>query len=388
MAWKPAAAALAAAALLGLGLAAAAPPPAQGEPPAVSDDPALLHAPHRQDGRFFNPWGEEDKSLWRVLQWQLLTDNPWSEAKEDPPRIPVVANDGASLRARRGADEAALTWVGHATFAVEDGDQVFLTDPHFGTRALVVPREVPPGIPVEAVPDDAFAVVSHNHYDHLDAWTVEALPETVTWYVPLGHGDFFRERGRTRVVELDWWESASHGRFTVTCLPSQHWSRRILVPMNAWLWCSWLVDSGTRRYYFAGDTGYFHGFEAFGERFGPIDVALLPIGAYEPRWFMRYQHVNPEEAYEAFLDLRARLMVGMHWGTFDLTDEPLDLPPRALARVVAERGADPQRVRVLAVGERLELPPPVRAPAVERVRGEEIDPTPTGERGPASAGGG
>ncbi|MDX1648322.1 MAG: MBL fold metallo-hydrolase [Myxococcota bacterium] len=358
---------------LGLAVAwATGAPPAADEAGARDGERAELFARHRdEDGRFFNPWGEdENRSFWRVLQWQLFDDNPWSEAKADPPRIPVVANDGASLAAPRGPDEAALTWVGHATFAVEDGDQVFLTDPHWGERALVVPREVPPGIPLEAVPDDAFAVVSHNHYDHLDEWTVENLPGTVAWYVPLGHGGFFRERGRP-VVELDWWESARHGRFTVTCLPSQHWSRRITVPTNAWLWCSWLVDSGTRRYYFAGDTGYFHGFEAFGERFGPIDVALLPIGAYEPRWFMKYQHVNPEEAYDAFLDLRARLMVGMHWGTFDLTDEPLDLPPRELARVVAARGADPQRVRVLAVGERLELPPPVRAPRVERTRGEE-----------------
>jgi len=360
---------LGACALLALGLAAAPPPAAELE---VSQDPALLHAPHRdEDGRFFNPWGEdENRSFWRVLQWQLFDENPWAEAKDDPPRIPVVENDGAALRTPLPPGEAALTWVGHATFAVQDEGQVFLTDPHFGERALVVPREVEPGLPIEAIPDDAFAVVSHNHYDHLDAWTVENLPETVAWYVPLGHGDFFRERGRTRVVELDWWESAQHGRFSVTCLPSQHWSRRVLVPTNAWLWCSWLVDSGRRRYYFGGDTGYFHGFEAFGRRFGPIDVALLPIGAYEPRWFMRYQHVNPAEAYRAFLDLRAQLMVGMHWGTFDLTDEPLDLPPKALAEAVEARGGDAERVKVLAVGERLRLPPPVRGPRVETVRGK------------------
>ena len=125
---------------------------------------------------------------------------------------------------------------------------------------------------------------------------------------------------------------------------------------NATLWCSWLLDSGARRYYFAGDSGYFHGFAEFGRRFAPIDVAFLPIGAYEPRWFMRYQHVNPAEALAAAQALRARELVGMHWGTFVLTDEPLDEPPRALARAVAAGGGDASAVRLLAVGERFVLP--------------------------------
>jgi N-acyl-phosphatidylethanolamine-hydrolysing phospholipase D len=214
------------------------------------------------------------------------------------------------------------------------------------------------------VPPDAFAVVSHDHYDHLDAGTVERLPASLGWYVPLGLGDWFRERGRARVVELDWWESVRRGRWTITCLPSQHWSRRIENPTNSTLWCSWLLDSGDYRYYFAGDTGWFDGFAEFGRRFAPIDVALLPIGAYEPRWFMRYQHMDPAEAYQAFLDLGARLLLPMHWGTFDLTDEPVDLPPRELERVIRERGASLDPVRFLAVGERWKVPerPPAGAP--------------------------
>jgi L-ascorbate metabolism protein UlaG (beta-lactamase superfamily) len=204
-------------------------------------------------------------------------------------------------------------------------------------------------------------VISHNHYDHLDAFTVDTLPDSVEWYVPLGLGEWFRERGRSRVVELDWWETARRGRWEITCLPSQHWSRRGLTDMHESLWCSWLLDSGDHRYYFAGDTGYFHGFREFGRRFGPIDVAMLPIGAYEPRWFMKYQHMDPAEAYQAFIDLGARFLLPMHWGTFDLTDEPVDLPPRELARVLQERNGDAERVRTLAIGERWRVPERARS---------------------------
>jgi L-ascorbate metabolism protein UlaG (beta-lactamase superfamily) len=158
------------------------------------------------------------------------------------------------------------------------------------------------------------------------------------------------------VVELDWWQSAERGRFTITCLPSQHWSRRIELGTNRSLWCTWLIDSGKRRYFFAGDTGYFAGFAEYGRRFGPIDVALLPIGAYEPRWFMRWQHMDPQEAVQAYRDLRANTMLGMHWGTFDLTDEPADLPPRELAVLVEQAQLDPQRVRSLAIGETWRAP--------------------------------
>jgi N-acyl-phosphatidylethanolamine-hydrolysing phospholipase D len=268
--------------------------------------------------------------------------------------VPVVANDGANLAGVEAS--ATVTWVGHATLAVHDEADVFLTDPHFGPRALIPKRLVPPGIPVESVPPHAFGVVSHAHYDHLDAWSVEKLPASMGWYVPKGLAAWFRARGRSDVTELDWWQSAQRGRFTITCLPSQHWSRRIELGTNESLWCAWLVDSGVRRYFFAGDTGYFHGFAEYGRRFAPIDVAMLPIGAYEPRWFMRYQHMNPTEAYQAFRDLRARHLIGVHWGTFDLTDEPADLAPKALADAVRAAQGDASRVVTLAIGERWHVP--------------------------------
>ena len=314
--------------------------------------PDSLRAPHGSvEEGFFVPWSRDPKTLGNVLRWQLSRN---AYDRGTPPQVPRVANDGAYLA---GVEPGAtLTWVGHSTFAVHEGAQVWLTDPHFGERALIPRRLHPPGVPAEAVPPDAFAVVSHNHYDHLDADSVEALPESVHWYVPLGLAGWFRERGRSNVTELDWWQSARRGTYEITCLPSQHWSRRIEQGINASLWCAWLVDSGARRYFFGGDTGYFHGFREYGRLHPDIDVAMLPIGAYAPRWFMKWQHMDPAEAHQAFLELGARHLLGMHWGTFDLTNEPLDLPPAVLREVVEARGGDRERVHVLAVGERWTLP--------------------------------
>ena len=310
-----------------------------------ADDAASLYAPYRRDGYFETPWRPFSKGALDLVRW-MLTRNPYD--KSAAPQVEVVANSGADLAGRQNS--ARITWVGHATFAIHDGDDVVLTDPHFGHRALVPARYFPPGVPIEAVPDDALAVVSHNHYDHLDAYTVDTLAPSVRWFVPLGLADWFRARGRDNVVELGWWESARHGRWTMTCLPAQHWSRRIGQGTNETLWCSWLLESGDYRYYFAGDTGYFHGFAEFGRRFGPIDVAMLPIGAYEPRWFMREQHMDPAEAYRGFLALGARLLLQMQCGRFDLTPEPVDEAPKALRRAVEEAGATMDGIEVMAIG--------------------------------------
>ncbi|MEZ4217194.1 MAG: MBL fold metallo-hydrolase [Myxococcota bacterium] len=362
-------AALALAALLLAPLALAS----DGGPVALAPDgapaeAAPLYAAHADaDGRFFTPWARADRSFLKFVRWRL-SRNPYADVDAPPPR--VVPNDGAYLRSARAGDAPSLTWVGHATYVVADGADVFLTDPHFGERALLPRRLVPPGLPVDAIPPDAFAVVSHNHYDHLDDDTVRALPASVGWYVPLGLADWFRERGRDDVTELDWWQTAHRGRFAITCLPSQHWSLRLGQPAGSTLWCAWLVDSGERRYFFAGDTGYFAGFAEFGRRFPGIDAALLPAGAYAPRWFMAYQHMDPQQSVRAFADLGARHLFAMHFGTFDLTDEPPGQGPVELRAAAREAGIDAARVHVPAVGERIALPPALdagapRAPAPE-----------------------
>jgi N-acyl-phosphatidylethanolamine-hydrolysing phospholipase D len=317
--------------------------------PAAGDS-APLYAPHRRGRRFFNPWRRFEMSFRDVLRW--YRQRPWGRPPEQPaPRVP---NDGASLA--RTVAGVALTWVGHATFALQHERSLLLTDPHWGTRALLPPRHVEPGLPLAALPPAPLALLSHNHYDHLDAWTVRHLPAGTRWLVPLGLAPQLRRLGAREVRELDWWEEAEDGPFRLTCLPAQHWSNRLFQQRDGTLWCGWLIRAGERSVYFSGDTGWFPGFAEYGRRFGPLDAALLPIGAYEPRWFMRYQHIDPQEAVVAAQALAARQLVAMHWGTFILTDEPLDEPPRALGRALSAAALDPAAVRVPAVGESWELP--------------------------------
>ena len=334
-----------------MGLGIKAPPPLPPEAQGfVSRDVESLYWPHGEPGRWFNPWWPNPGSRVNFWKWKLLYRNEFARVKySETPDVSVVSSDGAYLS--RPGEEPSITWTGHCGFVIQDGPNVILTDPHLGSRAFWFRRHQPPGVPAASIPKGAVATISHNHYDHLDAWTVENLPEDVTWFVPVGLGDYVESLGR-RAVELDWWRSAEQSGVRVTCLPAQHWSNRLGMGRDATLWCSWLIETGARKYFHGGDSGYFQGFREFARKFGSIDVAMLPIGAYEPRWMMRYSHMNPAEGLRAFHDLGARWMIPMHWGTFDLTHEPIDHPPRALKAHMEKTGADASRVRILAVGER------------------------------------
>lgn len=314
----------------------------------MTDPVDTLWAPHFANGRFFNPWGVGKASLLDVARWKLWSRNRYD--KRRPPRVPWIANDGGSLRRR--AELPAATWIGHATFALQDGGDILLTDPHFGPRALLPRRFLPPGVPLAAIPESAVAILSHNHYDHLDRYTLARLPRGIAWRVPLGLGRFVRRFGFTDVEELDWWQSSECRGFRLTLLPAQHWSRRLSQPDETTLWGAWLLESARLRTFFAGDSGFFHGFAEYGRLFPGLDLALLPTGAYEPRWFMKPVHMNPEEAVGAFRDLGAAHLIPMHWGTFDLTDEPIDEADRVLERLLAEESPDfARRVHRLAIGE-------------------------------------
>jgi L-ascorbate metabolism protein UlaG (beta-lactamase superfamily) len=194
-------------------------------------------------------------------------------------------------------------------------------------------------------------VISHDHFDHLDLGTVKRLAEThdPLFVVPLGLKRWFAEQGIARVEELDWWQSHEHRGLRLVCVPAQHFSQRNPWDGNRRLWASWVVIGASRRLYFSGDTGYFDGFRQAGERLGPFDLAALAIGAYLPPRMMRFVHLTPEEAVQAFEDLRARTLLGIHWGTFDLADEPLDEPPRRFLAEAARR--DLEGAFVLKVGE-------------------------------------
>jgi N-acyl-phosphatidylethanolamine-hydrolysing phospholipase D len=264
------------------------------------------------------------------------------------PRVPY---DRAAM-----LENPSLTWIGHSTFLVRMDGVTFLTDPMFSARASPVsfagpPRLVPPGVPLDELPPVDFVTLSHDHYDHTDLPSIEALARRgVRFVAGLRMADLVRAAGG-EVVELDWGESVQMGAVRVHCVPAQHFSGRSVVGHNRRLWAGWVVEGPTRRFYHAGDTGYFDGFRALRERFGRIDAAALPIGAYAPTEIMRFVHLDPDEAVRAGLDLEARHLVAMHWGTFDLTDEPPDEPPRRFRAAAdsAHLGAD--RAWVLAVGE-------------------------------------
>jgi len=250
-----------------------------------------------------------------------------------------------------------------------------LTDPIWSDRAspfgFAGPRRwVAPGIEFDALPPVDVIIISHNHYDHLDDRTVRRLVKThakVQWVVPLGVAPFVRARGAVNITELDWWGEASLGTVTVTCAPAQHFSGRSLTDRNRTLWASWAMRTPVHSVYFGGDSGYHADFSTIGQRCGPFDLALIPIGAYDPRWFMRVVHMDPEEAVRAFNDVRTAseanphmILVPIHWGTFKLTDEPMDEPPRHAHTAWQARDLPPQNLGVLAHGETRRLPGPPR----------------------------
>lgn len=289
----------------------------------------------------------EPQSMGAVLKWALV-DRVAGRRRRSPRRaeVPCVAADLARI------DQApSLTWVGHATWLVCMAGQRVVTDPVWSTSiGPGITRNVPPGVALEqAAP--SVVLVSHNHRDHLDAPTIARVGDKATYVVPQNLGSFFRKRGLSRVHELDWWQRVTIGNLAVTFVPSQHWSQRGPLDRNETLWGGYVIEGHGHAVYFAGDTAFFGGFRTIGERFPGLDAALLPIGAYDPQWFMRRQHMNPDDAVAAFRDLGARLLCAMHWGTFKLTDEPLDEPPRLLEEARRREGIAAEQVWVAAIGE-------------------------------------
>jgi N-acyl-phosphatidylethanolamine-hydrolysing phospholipase D len=236
------------------------------------------------------------------------------------------------------------------------GEVSFLTDPIWSATAsplLLGPRRyVEPGLAIEALPRIDFVIVSHNHYDHMDLATLRKLAAAGTrFFVPLGNARILEAAGITHVEELDWWDSAKVEDASIHCVPARHWSRRGLLDGNRALWSGWAVLTGNRRFYYAGDTGTFAGFTEIGRRLGPFDLAAMPIGAYSPAAMMEPSHLNPEQALEAALAVQAQRTIGVHFGTFDLSDEPLDEPPRRYLAASRRSGRSPDLDWIFRVGE-------------------------------------
>ncbi len=349
----------------------------------IQQDPA---AHHTTTGFQNTHVADVSRGLGDLLRWRW---NAWRNKLPPEPQIatPVQAPELAQLsgyskaweqRVLSGTAPApTVTWLGHATALVQAGGLQVLTDPVFSERASPVswagPRRAqPPGVAIHDLPPIDVVVISHSHYDHLDKDSVVQLYERsqrlghpTVFLVPLGLQSLLTGWGITGVQELDWWQSARVAYTDFFLTPVQHWSARGLFDRNRTLWGGWAVFAPDLHWYFAGDTGYSPDFVQTRQHFahrqtpeqgGPFDLALIPVGAYEPRWFMRQQHVNPAEAVQIHQDLGVKRSMGVHWGTFALTDEPLDQPASDLHNARAAAHLSDEDFFLLAVGQTRTLP--------------------------------
>lgn len=325
-----------------------------------------MQSHHDPEGGFRNPWPDSGAPGLRAVL-KMIRESRGAEQRAPTPRrgsFPSVQPSIATPRAEAHVHSA--TWIGHSTVMLQLGGLNVITDPVFSERAFPVqwmgPRRVmPPAVPLEALPPIDVVLLSHSHYDHFDKpaikWLAQHHPDAM-WVVPLELGKYVTDFGVRHVTELDWWESADVRGLHVTATPARHFSARRLGDRNKTLWCGYAISHGEHRAYFAGDTAYHPQFSEIGRRLGPFDLVMMPVGAYDPRWFMHVVHVDPEEALQAYADVvrgsppaRVPLMLGIHWGTFRLTTEPMDEPPRRTTARWKELGFDQDRLWIPAFGE-------------------------------------
>lgn len=303
-------------------------------------------AHHTADGHFRNPhlagWRT---NLTNFLSARFNRESPWANHALQLDQIPRCE---AQLSDIYNPGEAPqITWIGHSTFLIQYAGINLLTDPVFSDRVspfrFTGPKRLTPlPITLKALPRIDLLVISHNHYDHLDRDTVRHFGNNTRYLVPLGLKSWLRRQGidSARIDELDWWDSCRIGQVAATATPAQHWSGRGLNDRFRTLWASFHLDIQGFRVWFAGDTGYNqYQFREIGERLGGMDLALIPIGAYAPRWFMQPQHIDPAEAVKIHREIGAKFSIGMHWATFQLSAEALDDPRQKLALALSQAQA-------------------------------------------------
>ena len=315
---------------------------------------SLPRSDHFNGKTFFQSHNDHSGRLRDLLRWRLSKKStPWPSRVVVPPQPPPP---------QPHADEVVVTWIGHSSFLLQSTRLNLLIDPVFSERVSPVtwagPRRAhPPGTSLGSLPRIDAVLLSHDHYDHFDLPSLRTLTakHDPIFVAPLRHSDLLSAAGSKRIVELDWWQThrfAGAREATCTLTPSKHWSNRFGSPRNHRLWGGYMLELGPKRIWFVGDSGYdAEIFRAVRSRCGEPDLALVPIGAYEPRWFMEPMHMNPAEAVQTHRDVGAQRSIGMHWGTFQLTDEGRDEPVRALAVARDAAGLSPEEFRVLQPGE-------------------------------------
>jgi len=328
---------------------------------AFSQDSLMQFKAHHAKKGFRNPYpGFENqgyKSLTKWLIWDRLINNSQNELV-DTMKFEMAENNPEWLINNKSS--FSVTWVGHSTLLIQMDGLNILTDPMWGERASPVSfagpkRFVEPGIDFEDLPKIDIVIISHNHYDHLDTETIENLGNGPLYLIPLGLASYFEGLNISNYQELDWWEEIKFNNIRFVCTPSQHFSGRNLFDRDKTLWCSWVIN-GSAKVYFTGDSGYFPGFKQIGKKYGPFDLAAIPIGSYSPSWFMKSVHTDPREAIDIYNDLGAKYFLPIHWGTFQLSDEPVKEPPLILKKEIANRKLDPSRFKILKHGETFILP--------------------------------
>jgi L-ascorbate metabolism protein UlaG (beta-lactamase superfamily) len=325
---------------------------------ATADQAAPYDSPQLQEGKFRNPVPRHRMGLLGTLKvmWDFTFHKPAGTTPAQA--LTVQALTRAKLEA---APDNSVFRLGHSTILLKLQGQFWLTDPVFSERASPVQWAGParfhaPPISIQELPPIKGVILSHNHYDHLDYAAVLALAGKVEHFLaPLGVGDTLVEWGvpRAKVQQLDWWQSASVGGLQLTATPAQHFSGRGLFDGNKTLWCSWVIQSGEQRIFFSGDTGYFKGFQEIGDKFGPFDLTMMETGAYDPQW--PDIHMQPHETMQAHIDLRGKVLMPIHNGTFDLAMHAWQDPFERISALAVERS---QTLATPAIGERLDVMAP------------------------------
>ena len=313
-----------------------------------------MRARIKKHTKFSNLELSQEPRLKDILRWQFSRrPTPWPRWIESTPSVPISSSLSSPL---------AITFVNHATCLVQSEGLNLLTDPVWSYRvspfSWIGPARVKsPGVLLEALPPIHVVVISHNHYDHMDLKSLKALAyqHNPLFIVPLGDRKLLLSQGLKQVYELGWWQTISYENHEITLVPAQHFSGRSFHDRNRSLWGGYVIECRTQRVFFAGDTAYAGHFKSIFERFGPMDLALLPIGAYEPRSIMQSFHMDPWEAVEAHVDLQAKQSVAIHFGTFQLTDEGIDEPVSQLKRALEHRKINLETFKVLKEGETLKI---------------------------------